>query len=122
MTVAAHIARELGISASYAQRTLRRVKADLDRQPDTPVTRRSARATTFERPEQATSDQERDQAEVVVRSHDHLSQPDRERGDQATSQAEATRDGDGRTTTPNGDRHLALVVPRRDGDRPEVER
>src|SRR6266545_1062564 len=32
MAVAAAIARELGISASYAQRTLRRVKADLDRQ------------------------------------------------------------------------------------------
>jgi hypothetical protein len=30
VTVAAEIARQLGISASYAQRTLRRVKADLD--------------------------------------------------------------------------------------------
>src|SRR6266508_2180785 len=39
MTVAAEIARELGVSPSYAQRTLRRVKADLDRQQEAPATR-----------------------------------------------------------------------------------
>ena len=38
MTVAAEIARELGVSASYVQRTLRRVKGDLDRQQDTSTT------------------------------------------------------------------------------------
>ena len=46
--MAAHITRHLGISASYAQRTLRRVKADLDRQHDTPTTA-PGRATTPER-------------------------------------------------------------------------
>jgi hypothetical protein len=121
VTVAAEIARELGISASYAQRTLRRVKADLDRQHNTPnpTAVQPGRTTTVERSDPVGSDQQRDQAEVAARSHDHLTQPDRERGDQTTSQAEATRDGDGRTS---GDRHLALVAPPRDHDRGEVER
>jgi hypothetical protein len=35
---------------------------------------------------------------------------------------EATRDGDGRTTISNGDRHLVLVAPPRDRDQREVER
>jgi Protein of unknown function (DUF2637) len=119
MTVAAKIARELGISASYAQRTLRRVKADLDRRHDT-LTATPSRATTPERAEQAGGDQQRDQEEITARSHDQLT--DRERGDQATSQAEVTRDGDGRTTTSNGERHLTLVGPHRDHDRGQVER
>ncbi len=117
-TVAAEIARELGVSASYAQRTLRRVKADLDRQQDTPTTG-LGRATTPERADQATTDQQRDQEETAARSHDHLTTPDRDNR-QATGQAEATRDGDGRTTTTSRDRHLALVAP--DHDRGEAER
>jgi hypothetical protein len=118
MTVAAEIARELGVSASYAQRTLRRVKADLDRQQATP-------ATTPERVEQATSDhQHRDdrQPSNPERSpEDPNTISDRE-AREATTRAEATRDGDGRATTTNGDRHLALVAPHRDQDRGEAER
>jgi Protein of unknown function (DUF2637) len=121
MTVAAHIARELGVSNSYAQRTLRRVKADLARHQETPATG-PARATTPERPEQATSDQDRDQAEVAARSHDHLTQPDPQRGDQVTGRAEAANNGAGRTTTSNGERHLVLVASPRDRDQREVER
>jgi hypothetical protein len=119
MTVAAEIARELGISASYAQRTLRRVKADLDRQQEAPATK-PGRATTPERADQANGDQHRDQAELAAGSHDHLTLADPEGGDRAIRRAEATRDGDGRTTTTDGGRRLALVAP--DRDRGEVER
>ncbi len=120
VTVAAEIARELGISASYAQRTLRRVKADLDRQQDAPATK-PGRATTSERTDPAAGDQ-RDQAELAARSHDHLTLPEREHRDQATDRTETTRDGDGRTTTTNPDRHLTLVAPDRQQDRGEAER
>ena len=113
-TVAAEIARELGVSASYAQRTLRRVKGDLARQPATAAAG-AGRPTTPERTDEATSD--RHQERAAARSPDHPPAPDR----QATGRAEATRDGDGRTTT-SGDRHLALVAPDRDPDRGEVER
>jgi Protein of unknown function (DUF2637) len=112
VTVAAEIARELGVSASYAQRTLRRVKGDLARQPTAAAG--AGRTTTPERAGEATSDhQEREAAQ----SPDHPSAPDH----QATSRAEATRDGDGRTTT-SRDRHLALVAPDRGPDRGEAER
>jgi transposase-like protein len=118
MTVAAEIARELGVSASYAQRTLRRVKADLDRQQATP-------ATTPERAEQATSDhQHRDdrQPSNPERSPDDPNTISNREAREATTGAGATRDGDGRATTTNGDRHLALVAPQRDRDHREVER
>jgi transposase-like protein len=117
MTVAAEIARELGVSASYAQRILRRVKGDLARQA-VPQTS-DGRTTTPEQAEEATSDHQRNQAEIAARSHDHLTSPDRH-DQQPTSRTEATRDGDGRTTTTNGDRHLTLVAP--DHDRGEVQR
>src|SRR6266540_442780 len=68
MAVAAEIARELGISASYAQRTLRRVRADLDRQQQAPATG-AGRTVTPERTDPAAGDQ-RDQAELAARSHD----------------------------------------------------
>jgi Protein of unknown function (DUF2637) len=123
VTVAAEIARELGVSASYAQRTLRRVKRDL-------VPQQSAagapRATTPERTDQATSDRQPDAA----RSPDHPTIPEHDREatsrDQATTPGhgpEATKDGDGRTTTAS-DRHLVLVALDRhqDRDRGEVER
>jgi hypothetical protein len=119
MTVAAEIARELGISASYAQRTLRRVKADLDRQQEAPATG-AGPAAAPERTDPAEGDQ-RDQAELAARSHDHLTLPDRQHRDQATDRTEATRDGDGHTTT-NSDRHLVLVARDHDRDRGEVER
>jgi hypothetical protein len=121
VTVAAHIARELGVSASYAQRTLRRVKADLDRQPNTPTTIQPGRTTTVERSDPAGSDQQRDQAELAARSHDQLPSTDQQRGDQATRDA-AARDGDGRTTPSNEQRHLTLVAPDRDHGRGQVER
>jgi Protein of unknown function (DUF2637) len=122
VSVAAQIARELGISASYAQRTLRRVKADLARQHDTPPTG-PGRATIPGRDDQATTDdQARDQAEVAARAHDHLNRAERERGDQAAGPAEATRDRDGRTSATNPDRHLTLVAPDRDPHRGEAER
>jgi hypothetical protein len=126
MTVAAEIARELGVSASYAQRTLRRVKADLARQQATPATG-PGRATTPERAEQATSDQPGDhqqpddrQPSNPERSPDDPNTQDR----QATTRTEATRDddGEGRATTTTGERHLALVAPQRDRDHREVER
>jgi hypothetical protein len=120
-TVAAEIARELGVSASYAQRTLRRVKADLARQQEAPATK-PGRATTPERTDQANGDQHRDQAELAAGSHDHLTLADPEGSDRATSRAEPTRDGDGRTTTTDGSRHLALVAPDRDRDHRGVER
>ncbi len=119
MTVAAEIARELGVSASYAQRTLRRVKADLARQQDTPTTG-PGRATTPERTSQATSDHQQpnnDQPPKAERSPDHPT-PDHD-ARQATGRSQATRDGEGRTTS---DRHLALVAPHRDHDRGKVER
>jgi Protein of unknown function (DUF2637) len=116
VTVAAHIARELGVSASYAQRTLRRVKADLARQQQAPATG-PGRATIPGRDDQTTTnDQARDQAEVAARAHDHPNRAEPQRGDQAT------RDGDGRTTTPSPDRHLMLVAPDRDQHRGEAER
>jgi Protein of unknown function (DUF2637) len=114
MTVAAEIARELGVSASYAQRTLRRVKADLARQQATP-TNGPGRATTTERTTDATSDQQQrnnEQPQEAERSADRPTSPD-------PNAREATRDGDGRTTS---DRHLALVAPPRDRDHSEVER
>ena len=117
VTVAAEIARELGVSASYAQRTLRRVKGDLARQAVPPTS--DGRTTTPEQAEEATSDHQRNQPEIAARSHDHLTSPDRH-DQQPTSRPEATRDGDGRTTTTNGDRHLTLVAP--DRDQGEVQR
>jgi hypothetical protein len=119
VTVAAEIARELGVSASYAQRTLRRVKADLDGPPTTPA--EAARTTGTKRADQTPSDQEREQQEMAARSHDHLTLPD-DNARQATSRAEPTRDADGRTTTTNPDRHLSLVAPQRDHNRGEAER
>ena len=118
--MAAEIARELGISASYAQRTLRRVKADLDRQQEAPATG-AGRAAPPERTSPAEGDQ-RDQAELAARSHDDLPLPEREHREQATDRTETTRDGDGRTTTTNPDRHLTLVAPDRQQDRGEAER
>jgi Protein of unknown function (DUF2637) len=117
VTVAAEIARELGVSASYAQRTLRRVKADLDRQPTAPA--EVGRTTSTQRADRTQGEPQREQQETAARSHDHLTLPDRQHRDQATS-----RDEDGRTTTPNGDRHLSLVAPARDRDhdRGEAER
>jgi Protein of unknown function (DUF2637) len=130
MTVAAEIARELGVSASYAQRTLRRVKADVARQQDTPASG-PGRATTPERAEQATSDQPGDHQQPDDRQSsnperspaDPNTTPDREAREAAT-RAEATKDGDGdgRATTTTSDRHLALVGPQRDRDHREVER
>jgi Protein of unknown function (DUF2637) len=120
VTVAAEIARQLGISASYAQRTLRRVKADLERQQEAPATG-AGRVATPERTDPAEGDQ-RDQAELAARSHDHLTLPERQHRDQAADRDEATRDGDGRTTTTNPDRHLTLVAPDRQQGRGEAER
>jgi hypothetical protein len=114
MTVAAEIARELGVSPSYAQRTLRQVKADLARQA---TTARDRRTTTTGG--QAISD--RDQMDAA-RSHDHDRPETTVAGDhdqEATNRLEAAKDGDGRSTT-TGDRHLVLVA--RDHDRGEVER
>jgi len=116
VTVAAEIARELGVSASYAQRTLRRVKGDLARQPGSAAG--AGRATTPERTDEATSDHQQRQA---ARPPDHPPTPEHDH-QATTSRDEATRDGDGRTTTINGDRHLALVAPDRDPDRGEAER
>jgi Protein of unknown function (DUF2637) len=111
VTVAAEIARELGVSASYAQRTLRRVKGDL---APLQAAAGAGRTTTPERADQATGDhQEREAA----RSHDHPPAPEHDR--EATGRTEATRDGDGRATT--SDRHLALVAPDRDQDQDRGE-
>jgi hypothetical protein len=117
MAVAAEIARELGVSASYAQRTLRRVKADLDRQQEAPAGPGRA-TTTPERADQPDSDHQRDQQETAVRSHDHLTIPDRN-AEPPIGRTEATSDADGRT---GSDRHLTLVAPDRDHDRGEAER
>src|SRR6266508_2724408 len=122
MTVAAEIARELGVSPSYAQRTLRRVKADLARQQQAAATA-PGRAATPERTTEATSDHQHPddrQPPTVERSSDQPTTPDHDVR-QATSRAEATRDGDGRTTT-SRDRHLALVAPNRDPDHGKAER
>jgi Protein of unknown function (DUF2637) len=120
VTVAAEIARELGISASYAQRTLRRIKADLARQHDTPTTRRD-RTTTPERMAVATSDRPQPHNGKPLeteQSHDHPTTHDQETRE-PTARDEVTRSGNGRTTS---DRHLPLVVPQRDRDHREVER
>jgi hypothetical protein len=121
MTVAAQIARELGVSASYAQRTLRQVKADLAREatacPDGRVTADQPadqptgdrQAATRSQDEPATATERTDEATIA------------ERGDQATTTdrgSEATTSGDGRATT-NGDRHLSLVRDQ-EADRGEV--
>jgi Protein of unknown function (DUF2637) len=114
MTVAAEIARELGVSASYAQRTLRRVKADLARQHEVPTTG-PGRVTTPERTLDATSDHQQQgdgQPPEAERSPDHPTIPD-------PNDREATRNSDGRTS---GDRHLELVAPHRDHDHKEAER
>jgi hypothetical protein len=117
MTIAAQIARELGVSPSYAQRTLRQVKADLARQA-TPA--RNGRAiTTGDRADQTSSEREDQHA---VRSHDHDRPTSTVEGDhdrQTTNRPETTSDGDGRTTA---DRHLVLVAPDRHHDQGEVER
>jgi hypothetical protein len=136
MTVAAQIARELGVSASYAQRTLRQVKADLARQA---TTRPDGRATTDQPTEQATSDHDRQEADrsqdeqaPATEREDEATTAERsdqptvpERGDQATTTDRddhattwATTNGDGR---PAGDaqRHLSLVSDR-EADRGEV--
>jgi Protein of unknown function (DUF2637) len=124
MTVAAQIARELGLSASYAQRTLRQVKADLARQATTTVGGDGRATTTGERADQ-TSDDREDQP--AARSHDHDRPTSTVAGDhdhqatsppEATSRPEAGRDGDGRTSI-GGDRHLVLVAPDHDPDRGE---
>ena len=123
VTVAAEIARELGVSASYAQRTLRRVKRDLVHQPAAPAAG-GGRTTTHEpeRSDQATSDPERQ----ATRSPDQPTTPDPDRGatsrDQTTkdpNRQEVTGDGDGR---PTSDRHLMLVAPDRHHDHQEAER
>jgi Protein of unknown function (DUF2637) len=117
MTVAVQIARELGVSASYAQRTLRQVKADLAREATTAAG--DGRTTTDgragDRESRATSDHQ-----DAARSHDHDRPEATVAGDhdrKATSRTEATSNRDGRTT---GDRHLVLVA--RDQDGGEMER
>jgi hypothetical protein len=117
MTVAAQIARELGVSASYAQRTLRQVKADLAREA---ATARDGRTTTDQPADQATSEREPatssqdDQATTTERADEATTT---DRGDQATT---ADR-GDEATTraTTDGDRHLSLVRDQ-EADRGEV--
>jgi hypothetical protein len=97
MTVAAQIARELGVSSSYAQRTLRQVKADLAREA---TTARDGRTTTGQRADLATSDRQ-----PATRSQDDQATAT-ERADEATTRA--TTNGNGRTTT-DGDRRLSLA-------------
>jgi hypothetical protein len=129
MTIAAQIARELDVSASYAQRTLRQVKADLAREATT-AGGDGRTTTTGDRADQATVDRgdqpaarshddpatttDRDDQATTTDRDDQATTTDRD--DQATTTA--TRNGDGRTTT-TGDRHLSLV---REGepDRGEV--
>jgi hypothetical protein len=126
MTVAAQIARELGVSPSYAQRTLRQVKADLAHQA---TTRPDVRATTDQPADQATSDRQpatRPQAEPTTAAEradeantttvDGHRATTTDRGDEATTRA--TTNGDGRTTS-NGDRHLSLIRDQ-EADRGEV--
>jgi hypothetical protein len=116
MTVAAEIARELGVSASYAQRTLRQVKADLARET---TARPDGRATTDQPADQATSDRQpptrsQDEQTTATERTDEATTADRDAG----STTRATTNGDGRTTT-NGDRHLSLVRDQ-EADRGEV--
>jgi Protein of unknown function (DUF2637) len=125
MTVAAQIARELGVSSSYAQRTLRQVKADLAREA---TTVRDGRATTDEPANQATSDhspatRSQDEQATTTERADEATTTDRgdqatttDRGDEATTRA--TTNGNGRTTT-HGDRRLS-VVRDHEADRGEV--
>jgi len=106
MTVAAQIARELGVSASYAQRTLRQVKADLGYEA---TTRPDGRATADQPADRATSDRHaatrsQDEQATTTERADQATTTDR--GDDATTRA--TTNADGRTTA-NGDRHLSLV-------------
>jgi len=116
ITVAAQIARELGVSSSYAQRTLRQVKADLAREA---TSRPDGRATTDQPADQAASDRQpttssqEDQATATERADEATT----ERGDQATT----TDRGDEATTraTTDGDRHLSLVRDQ-EADRGEV--
>jgi hypothetical protein len=121
MTVAAQIACELGVSASYAQRTLRQVKADLARET---TTRPAGRATTDEPADPATSDHQpatRSQDEQTTTTERTDEATTAERGDQATTTDrgdDATTKGNGRATT-NGDRHLSLVRDH-EADRGEV--
>jgi hypothetical protein len=120
-TVAAQIARELGVSASYAQRTLRQVKADLAHQATTPA---EGRATTDQPADQATSDRQpatRPQDEQTTATERTDEATAAKRGDQATTTdrgSETTTSGNGRATT-NGDRHLSLVHDHQ-ADRGEV--
>jgi hypothetical protein len=114
-TVAAQIARELGVSSSYAQRTLRQVKADLAREA---TAAQDGRATTDQPADLATNDRQPatrsqdDQATTTERTDeattadrgDHATTTDR--GDEATTRA--TTNGNGRATT-DGDRHLSLI-------------
>jgi hypothetical protein len=103
VTVAAQIARELGVSSSYAQRTLRQVKADLAREA---TTARDGRTTIDQPADPATSEREpatrsqEDQATATERADEGTT----ERGDQATT---------------DGDRHLSLVRDQ-EADRGEV--
>jgi hypothetical protein len=125
MTVAAQIARELGVSSSYAQRTLRQVKADLAREA---TTSRDGRATTDQPADQATSDRQpatrsQDEQTIATERGDQVTTAERgdqrtttDRGDEATTKE--TTNGNSRATT-NGDRHLSLVRDQ-DADRGEV--
>jgi hypothetical protein len=83
MTVAADIARELGLSASYAQRTLRRVKRDLPQQTAERGAARSPKQATIPDRE-ATSDSDRqettsnDDGRPTTDRHLALVAPDRD--------------------------------------------
>jgi hypothetical protein len=68
-----------------------RVKADLARQQEGPATR-PGRACSPQRTDQVTSDQQRDRTKVATRLHDGLTVPAQERGDQASSRTEPSRD------------------------------
>jgi hypothetical protein len=117
MMVAAQIARELGVSPSYAQRTLRQVKADLARQATTDQradhTTSDRQPTTRSQDEQATATERADEATTTDRG-DQATTTDRD--DEATTRA--TTNGNGRATT-DGDRHLSLVREQ-EADRGEV--
>jgi Protein of unknown function (DUF2637) len=110
MTVAVQIARELDVSPSYAQRTLRQVKADLAREATT-TSGGGRTTTTGDRTDQATGDRT---DQETTRSHDDPTTTTG-RDDQATTTT-ATRNGDGRTTT-TGDRRLSLVRKEEGPDR-----
>src|SRR6266542_2277328 len=90
---------------------------------DQPPPSSPAKATSGTANSGATSDHQHPddrQPPTVERSSDQPTTPDHDVR-QATSRAEATRDGDGRTTT-SRDRHLALVAPNRDPDHGKAER